>query len=64
MKKKSIVVMTGIIGAFLAIFASLFIFLQENPGSGEQANLIGIILVLAGVVIFLLASLILAKKRK
>ncbi|WP_116205511.1 hypothetical protein [Amycolatopsis circi] len=64
MKKKSIVVMIGSIGAFLAIFASLFVFLQNNPESSEQVKLIGIILFFAGIAIVLLASLILAKKKK
>lgn len=63
MKKKTIAVMTGSIGAILAIFAFVFAYLEKNPDSGEQVNLIGKILIVTGIAIVLLAALIAAKKK-
>ncbi|WP_158684468.1 hypothetical protein [Amycolatopsis orientalis] len=64
MKKKSIVVLVGSIGAILAIFAAVFVFLQDNPDAGEKVNTIGIVLFSAGILTALIAAVISARRNK
>ncbi|WP_329066722.1 hypothetical protein [Amycolatopsis sp. NBC_01480] len=64
MEKSSIGLLAGIIGAILAILAAAFVFLQYDPKFGETLNVIAIAMIIAGVVIFLIASAILAKKNR